>query len=202
MSTVVEVYADITCPFTHVGLRRFVEGRTAAGRMDVALRVRPWPLELVNGKPLAAPFVAEEIEEIRPQVAAELFGGFNASTFPSSTLALHALTESAYDVGLDVGERMSLEIRDLVFEQGVDASDPVELAALASRHEITPARSTHDVDDAYHAGITRRVKGSPHFFVGSSDFFCPGLDIRRDADGHLHVTANTEAFDHFLAAIP
>ena len=31
--TVIEVFADVTCPFTHVGLRRFVERRGELGRM-------------------------------------------------------------------------------------------------------------------------------------------------------------------------
>lgn len=48
---VVEVFADITCPFTHVGLRRLVRHRESVGRNDVVLRVRAWPLELVNDEP-------------------------------------------------------------------------------------------------------------------------------------------------------
>ena len=34
---VVEVFADVLCPFAHVGIRRFVERRHAAGRDDVRL---------------------------------------------------------------------------------------------------------------------------------------------------------------------
>ena len=37
----IEVYADIWCPFTHVGLRAFAEQRLIAGRTDLAIRVRP-----------------------------------------------------------------------------------------------------------------------------------------------------------------
>jgi hypothetical protein len=50
--SIIEVFADAGCPFTHVGLRRLVEHRDHAGRDDVVLRVRAWPLELVNGHPL------------------------------------------------------------------------------------------------------------------------------------------------------
>ena len=32
--TVIEVYADITCPFTHVGLHRIAAERDARGRHD------------------------------------------------------------------------------------------------------------------------------------------------------------------------
>ena len=59
--TVIEVFADVACPFAHVGLRRFAERRDELGRTDVALRVRSWPLEVVNGHPLDARLVAEEI---------------------------------------------------------------------------------------------------------------------------------------------
>ena len=47
-----EVFADVCCPFTHVGLRRIVRRRAELGRDDVVLVVRAWPLELVNGVPL------------------------------------------------------------------------------------------------------------------------------------------------------
>lgn len=64
----IEVFADVVCPFTHVGLRRLVERRHELGSSAV-LRVRAWPLELVNGEPLAADVVAEEVRELREQVA-------------------------------------------------------------------------------------------------------------------------------------
>jgi hypothetical protein len=50
-SRLVEVFADVGCPFAHVGLRRFVERRDELGRDDVVLWVRAWPLELVNARP-------------------------------------------------------------------------------------------------------------------------------------------------------
>ena len=49
-----EVWADVTCPFTHVGLHRLVDERDRQGRDDLHLRVRAWPLELVNGVPMDA----------------------------------------------------------------------------------------------------------------------------------------------------
>src|SRR6478735_6336015 len=40
----IEVFADVRCPFAHVGLRRLVERRRALGRDDVRLVVRAWPM--------------------------------------------------------------------------------------------------------------------------------------------------------------
>jgi 2-hydroxychromene-2-carboxylate isomerase len=198
--TIVEVYADITCPFTHVGLRRFVEQRSSAGRDDLKLRVRAWPLELVNGEPLDAHFVEDEIDEIRPQVAPLLFAGFDPATFPASSLTALALADAAYEHELDVGERVSLELRSLLFEEGTDVSDPSVLVEVARRHKVTAVPDSEKVLADYERGIRRGVQGSPHFFVGVSDFFCPGLDVRRDDEGHLRVTANPDSFDRFITA--
>ncbi len=41
--TVIEVFADVGFPFTHVGLRRFVDRRAEAGRNDGHLRVTADP---------------------------------------------------------------------------------------------------------------------------------------------------------------
>lgn len=48
----VEVFADILCPFTHVGLRTLIDRRNEHGLTRPRLRIRAWPLEVVNGKPL------------------------------------------------------------------------------------------------------------------------------------------------------
>ncbi|MFT4616189.1 MAG: hypothetical protein ACKVG5_14010 [Acidimicrobiales bacterium] len=47
-STTVEVFADITCPFTRVGLKRVVE-HLAQIDHPIEVIVRAWPLEWVNG---------------------------------------------------------------------------------------------------------------------------------------------------------
>ena len=97
--TVVEVYADVACPFTHVGLRRFVERRAELGRDDVPLWVRAWPLEIVNGEPLDPHFIAEEVDDIREQVAPTLFAGFVERSFPASSLPALTLAAAAYETG-------------------------------------------------------------------------------------------------------
>lgn len=196
----VEVFADVVCPFTHVGLRRFVAARERHGRRDLTLRVRSWPLEIVNGTPLDAAFIAEEIDEIKAQVAPDLFAGFTVAAFPATSLPALALSAAAYDVSDAVGERVSLALRDLLFERGVDVADRDVLERLARSHGVTV-----DLDDdrrvrADHAeGVSRGVIGSPHFFTSAGAFFCPAFDVRRDADGRLRVTPNAARFDEFVA---
>ncbi|HUJ66380.1 MAG TPA: hypothetical protein VLX59_12630, partial [Acidimicrobiales bacterium] len=80
----VEVFADIWCPFTHVGLRTIEEQRTRCGRSDVGIWVRAWPLELVNGEPLDPVATWEHASELRQQVAPGLFEHLNVNRFPRS----------------------------------------------------------------------------------------------------------------------
>ena len=106
----IEVFADVWCPFTHVGLWRFVAAR-AEGRVAGVLRVRAWPLELVNNQPLDPAFVAEEIDQIRSPVDADAFAGFDPDRFPRTTVPALLLTAVAYRSGPQVGEAVALELR-------------------------------------------------------------------------------------------
>jgi predicted DsbA family dithiol-disulfide isomerase len=197
--TVVEVFADVACPFTHVGLRRFVERRTELGRSDVTLWVRAWPLEIVNGEPLDPHFIAEEVADIREQVAPALFAGFAESSFPASSLPALALSAAAYEQGFATGERVSLALRDLLFERGLDIADADVLGRLAADHHVPVDLSdTRRVLDDHAAGVARGVVGSPHFFTPAGGFFCPSLDVHRDATGHLRITADTLGFERFV----
>ena len=198
MSTI-EVFADVCCPFTHVGLRRLVERREALGRDDVRLRVRAWPLELVNDAPLDANFIAEEVDEIREQVATDLFTGFDVAAFPSSSLPSLALAAKAYEVSPAAGEQVSLALRDALFEQGRDVgADDVLVEIAAAAGVGMPDRADHQrVLDDWAEGRGRGVIGSPHFIVADAGFFCPALDVER-VDGHLQIRADQAAFDAFV----
>lgn len=199
--TVIEVFADVGCPFTHVGLRRFVARREAVGRQDVQLRVRAWPLEIVNGQPLDPDFIAEEVDDIRDQVAPDLFGGFVVEHFPTSSLPALAVAAAGYRVASQVGEAVSLALRSLLFEQGEDIGRGDVLARVAADHglEVTDADRDAVLED-HRDGVRRGVIGSPHFFTPSGDFFCPALDVSRDDRGHLRITADPDGFEAFLTA--
>jgi predicted DsbA family dithiol-disulfide isomerase len=197
--TVVEVFADVVCPFTHVGLRRFVERRREFGRADVVLRVRAWPLEVVNGEPLDPRVVAEEIDEIRDGVAPELFAGFSEASFPATSLPALGLVAAAYDRDLVTGERVSLAVRDLLFERGLNVADPAVLRRVAAGHDLdADAIDDGRVLDDHADGVARGVIGSPHFFTPTGGFFCPALDVHREPDGHLRITADPIGFERFI----
>lgn len=200
--TVLEVFADVACPFTHVGLRRLVERREAAGREDVRLWVRSWPLEVVNGSPLDAHFIAEEVEDIRRQATPDLFAGFAESAFPATSMPAMALAVAGYRRDAATGEAVSLALRDLLFEQGRDVSSSEVLDELADRHglQVTDADSAQVRAD-HDEGVDRGVIGSPHFFTAAGGFFCPSLDVSRDDDGSLRVQMDQGGFDRFVATV-
>jgi len=197
---VIEVFADIWCPFTHVGLRTIEEQRARAGRSDVAIWVRAWPLELVNGAALDPTVTREHAEDLREQVAPELFSHLEVDRFPISTLGALALTNRAYRTDLQVGERVSFALRDALFEEGRDISDPVTLEYLARDLGVVMADETDraavlaDLDE----GRQRGVLGSPHFFCGDIDVFCPSLDITKDPVEGLSVARDVSHLTEFL----
>ena len=193
----VEVFADVRCPFTHVGLRRLVEQRTLRG-VDVRLRVRAWPLELVNGADLDAGLIAEEVDALRSQVAPDLFAAFDAGAFPSSSLPALGLAAAAYDRDIRLGERVSLALRDAFFEEGRDIAKQDELDRVAASVGLPPGlNAVESVHADWHEGQARGVIGSPHFFVDEMSFFCPALDIDR-TNGHLRITPSRSTFDAFI----
>jgi predicted DsbA family dithiol-disulfide isomerase len=197
--TTIEVFADVCCPFTHVGLRRLVGERSRRGRDDVGLHIRAWPLELVNGAPLDPALVTEEVEELRRQVAPDLFAGFDPSRFPASSMPALVLAAAAAQEGPRVGEAMGLALRHALFEEGRDIGDVDVLLDVATSAGIQlpgPGNRAR-VEADWMEGRARGVEGSPHFFVGGQGWFCPSLDIER-LDGALRIRTSPEELQAFL----
>lgn len=197
----VEVFADILCPFAHVGLRRLREERRARKRQD-PVRVRAWPLEWINGEPIEADLVAHEIDALREQVAPDLFVGFDPATFPHTSIPAFGLASAAYTIGLATGEAVSLSLRDALFEQGRDVSDPRVLDAIGRHFGVVPldraaAEVTVRVD--WEMGRARGVQGSPHFFVGDRGWFCPSLRIEHD-DESFDIEVARDSMGEFYSA--
>lgn len=193
-----EVFADVWCPFAHVGLRVIAETRDEL-RPGVVMRVRAWPLELVNGRPMDAAATRHHIDDLRAQVAPGLFGHPADDPFPTSSLPALALVESAYTSGAVAGERASFAVRDAMFERGLDISQHHVIADLAAELGVRPPdeRDHAAVVESWHDGQRRGVKGSPHVFCGASDSFCPSLDISREGS-HLMIAADRSALETFL----
>jgi predicted DsbA family dithiol-disulfide isomerase len=206
MSTV-EVFADVLCPFTHVGLHTLIDRRSQQGLAEPRLKIRAWPLELINGKPLDPDHIAAEIVALRGSVRPDLFAGFSTDTFPNTSMAAFALTAAADRTGDPaLVEEVGMALRDAVFEQGLDIGRPEVVMAVADRFGLTPldAGATEAAVRAdWDEGKRRGVVGSPHFFTpDSGGWFCPGLAISRDEAGAFVVAwkEGSEAFVHSVFA--
>lgn len=160
------VFADVNCPFAYVGLLRLRAERDLLGSAE-QIRVRAWPIELVDGRPWNAQRVAAEVTALRAGIAPELFAGFDPATFPTSSLP--ALNATA----ADPSEDFAFAIRRRLWEDGTPSSGPAEAspAVLA------------DLDE----GRRRQVKGSPHiFFPSGAEAFAPMFHVRH-VGGEIHV---------------
>lgn len=195
----VDVFADVVCPFTHVGLRRFVARRGEAGMTVPLLRVRAWPLEVVNGAPFDPDKVHHHVDELRRQVAPDLFAHFSPDAVPATSMPAFALVARAYDQGDALGEAVSLGVRSALFEEGRNIADPDVLADVAGAHGLDAvdldARASVEAD--YEEGRRRGVEGSPEFFLDDHGYFCPGLRIDH-AGEQLVIEPDTARFDELL----
>jgi len=198
--SLIEVYADVWCPFAYVGLRAALGQRHEAGHDDLPLRIRAWPLELVNGAPLDPATTAEHVAALRTQVAPHLFARFDPGQFPTTSLPAMALCAAAYRMSDAVGETVGMALREALFESGLDISDPDLLGEVGRDHGVAPPgpADAETVLAEWHHGEQRGVKGSPHFFCAGRNVFCPSLDIARGDDGRLQLHRNIAALSAFL----
>jgi len=202
MSATIEVFAEITCPFAYVGLEHVV-AHVAEIDASVDVIVRAWPLEWVNGTGLDVAGVQTKAAALCDQLGIDRFAGLRPDRWPRTTIPALALAAASYDVDPTTGLAVSTALRTSLFELGADISDRDTLADIAGAHDVE-----FDPDDdgavrsEYELGRARGVKGSPHYFVADADFFCPALDLGRDADDHLIARFDPDGLARFLASIP
>ena len=202
MASTLEVFADITCPFTHVGLKQVV-GHVAEMSEPVEVLVRAWPLEWVNGSPLDVEAVLVKAAALSDQLGVDDFTGLRADRWPATTIPALELAAAAYARDAATGLAVSMELRAALFEHGVDVADPDALALIAAAHHLDADAPElgRAVRSDYEAGQRRGVRGSPHFFIGDDAFFCPALDLGRDADGHLTARFDSAMLADFFARV-
>jgi len=190
----IEVFADIVCPFTHVGLRRLRDAR-AQRHGTTPIAVHAWPLEFVNGEPVDGRVVAHEIAALRASVAPELFTGFDAAPWPGTSIPAFGLVANGYARDDATGEALSFAVRDALFEEGLDVADVDVLRHIGAPYGVAPMSQAAAETAArrdFERGRNRLVLGSPHFFVGDRDWFCPGLNITAQGDTYdVELAADT-----------
>lgn len=200
-----EVFADITCPFTHVGLNRVVSELgelRSEGESGVEIVIRAWPLEWVNGTPLEAEAVSAKIAALREQLGTTAFGGFRVAAWPTTTIPALNLAAAGYGVDSATGLAVSLGLRDALFEHGRDVGDLEVLASIAGEFGLEPPGADADprVTADYEEGTRRGVRGSPDFWVGGAEFFCPALVLGHDDHG-LTAEFDVAGLEAFMAQV-
>jgi predicted DsbA family dithiol-disulfide isomerase len=143
---------------------------------------------------------AAHVRDLSEQVAPDLFAGFDEGNFPKTTLPALALAHLAYRSSPATGEAVSLALRDALFEEGRDIAGPAVLEEIAGTYGVG-VRTGLDMDAVrqdWRTGRERGVKGSPHFFCGGAEAFCPSLDIERDVRGHLLLRRTADNLRAFL----
>jgi predicted DsbA family dithiol-disulfide isomerase len=152
---------------------------------------------LVNGEPMDVAKTAQHVKDLQEQLGLALFRGFDPDHFPTTTLPALALVAAAQRDGR--GEEASFRVREALWEQGLDIGDDAVIAKLAAELgvEITDADRQAVLDD-YAEGQRRGVQGSPHFFCGNRDEFCPSISVERDDTGELSVKPDPLRLEAFL----
>ena len=197
---IIEVFADIWCPFTHVGLRA-VKERARSGRGDVAIWVRAWPLELVNGAPLDPAVTKAHADDLRNQVAPNLFQHLDVERFPARpSMPSHWPTAPIGPGPTPASGPASRSAMLSSKRAGTSRTQPCCNALRAISGSRCPtATDRSDVVEDWGEGVRRGVLGSPHFFCGDTDVFCPSLDITRDAVEGMSIVKDVSRLTEFLA---
>lgn len=202
MAKTLEVFADISCPFTHVGLT-LVQRRLEQSSEMVEVHVRAWPLEWVNDTPLAAADVERKVAALEQQLGPGFFDGIEPASWPDTTIPALNLAASAYRRDHQTGFAVSRRLRDRLFRLHHDVANPDVLGDCAAEFGLETPRedATPSVVEDYEEGQRRGVRGSPDFWVKDEEFFCPSLDIDHDDDGKLIASLDLDGLDALFEAV-
>ena len=189
----IEVFADIWCPFAYVSLHALREQRPG-----VSFVLRAWPLELVNDEPEDVEKTTEHVRALREQLGVPLFAGFDPRQFPTTSLPALALVAAARREGRDAAT-VDEWLRRAMWEDGRDIGDAALIDQLAVEYDLTVTDDDYAaVRRDWNEGQRRGVEGSPHFFCGDHDKFAAGLSVDHDAEGNIRVAHDRAGLDGFL----
>lgn len=177
MTTRVEIFSDIHCPWAAVTAHRLRAARDAAG-LDVVFDQRAWPLELVNGSGTPRHIVVQETAVLANHEP-ELFSAYRNDSWPSAFLPAFELVAAARRVhGLRAAEDVDYHLRLAFFRDSVDvsiragleealreaakASADIDVDAVLAAWDTEPVRA--DVLADYRRSQDLPIQGSPQVF--------------------------------------
>lgn len=192
------VFADLGCPWAHVGVHRLHAARKRVGR-SVSIDVRVFPLEIINSQPTPFRGLQNEIpvlSEMEPDAGWELWAG-DATTWPVTTLLSMEAVEAAKEQGLDAsaqldhalrralfGESRCISMRHVILEVAASCTG-VDVPALAAA--LDDGRARRSMLDGYRTAADA-IQGSPHYFLADgTSSHNPGVDFHWDKAQHRIV---------------
>lgn len=184
MTTRIEIWSDIHCPWATVAVHRLRRARDQHG-LDVVFDQRAWPLEWVNESGTPRDIVEPETAVLSNHEP-ELFSRFRGGSWPSTFLpAFELVAATRRALGLRAAEDIDYALRLRFFRDSADVSLRHELAracedagvdaeTVMGAWENQPVRA--DVIGDYTRSRTLPMQGSPQvFWPDGSSTHNPGM---------------------------
>lgn len=189
MSTVVEIWSDLHCPWATTVVTRLRAARDELG-VDVVFDQRAWPLEWVNEQGTPRGIVQPETAVLANHEPG-VFSVYRGESWPSTFLPAFELVAAARRVGgLRAAEEVDAAVRLRFFRHGEDVSlrhvlrraaadaaahPSVDADAVLHAWESEPVRA--DVVADFERSRDLPIKGSPQvFWPDGTTTHNPGLD--------------------------
>lgn len=187
----IAVFADIACPWAHVALHRMHARRRRLGLEGrVAFDLRPFPLEVINGRCTPKRVLDAEIPvagTLEPEAGWQVWQD-DPSRYPVSTLLALEAVQAAKAQGIDASEALDRALRRALFAESrcvtmrhvilevADECGAIDVSALATALDEGRARGWLSEMAVVAAGP--EVEGSPHLFLpDGTNAHNPGIDM-------------------------
>jgi predicted DsbA family dithiol-disulfide isomerase len=201
MTTTVDIWSDIHCPWAYVAVHRLRQARDTHG-LDVVFAPRAWPLEWVNRRGTPRDIVTTETAVLAGHEP-ELFNAYAGESWPSTFLPAFELVAVARRLyGVRAAEDVDFALRQAFFRDGVDVSIRAGLAdalviAGGLNADVVPAEveaawlhtnPRADVADDFRASDDLPIQGSPQiFWPDGSTTHNPGMTDHRWRGGLVYI---------------
>jgi predicted DsbA family dithiol-disulfide isomerase len=187
------VFSDIACPWAHIAVHRLLAARAKLGlESELAIDHRPFPLELVNGRPTPKQILDAEIPgcmELEPEAGWSLEP--SPWTYPVSTLPALEAVQAAKSQGSSLSERLDVTLRRAMFAEWrclavfpvvMEVAETVEgLDTEQLWNEIVSGRARADFFHHDRLGRSDAIPGSPTLVLADgSTHHNPGIEMHWD----------------------
>ena len=206
MTTIIDVWSDIHCPWALVAVHRLRAARERH-RLDVVFVPRAWPLEWVNRRGTPRAVVVTETAALASSEP-ELFNAYESDSWPSTFLPAFELVAATRRIyGPRAAEDVDYSLRLVFFRDSVDVSIRAGLeAALAIAremgaevdadrlmHEWTSSNPRAAVHDDFVQSSSLPIQGSPQiFWPDGSTTHNPGMTDHHWKGGLVRLGALDE----------